>query len=95
VVWSIGAEGTNRLYAYNGETGDGLFDGGGPDEQMTLVPRFQTPIAVNGHIIVAADNQLFVFTTQSTAGAPPSSRKRPGALSLGSTYPGSRSSSFR
>jgi hypothetical protein len=64
VVWTIGAEGTNRLYAYNGETGEVLFDGGGSNEQMTLVRRFQTPIAVNGHIIVAADGQLFVFTTQ-------------------------------
>jgi hypothetical protein len=64
VVWTIGAEGTNRLYAYNGETGDPLFDGGGSDEQMTLVQRFSTPIAVNGRIIVAADDHLFAFTTR-------------------------------
>jgi hypothetical protein len=69
VVWTIGAEGTdsptaNRLFAYNGETGEPLFSGGGPNEDMTFVRRFQTPIAVNGRIIVAADNQLFIFTTQ-------------------------------
>jgi uncharacterized repeat protein (TIGR01451 family) len=64
VVWTIGAEGTNQLFAYNGETGDPLFAGGGPDEQMTLVRRFQTPIAVNGRIIVAGDGQLYVFTVQ-------------------------------
>jgi hypothetical protein len=64
VVWTIGAEGTNRLYAYNGETGDLLFDGGGSDERMTLVRRFSTPIAVNGRIIVAADDGLYVFTTR-------------------------------
>jgi uncharacterized repeat protein (TIGR01451 family) len=64
VVWTIGAEGTNRLYAYNGETGDRLFDGGGSDELMTFIQRFSTPIAVNGRIIVAADGRLFVFTTQ-------------------------------
>jgi hypothetical protein len=64
VVWTIGAEGTNQLYAYNGETGDPLFTGGGPDEQMTFVQRFSTPIAVNGRIIVAGDGRLFVFTTQ-------------------------------
>ena len=71
VVWTIGAcdvlpcgDGTNRLYAYNGETGDPLFSGGGQDEQMPIVRRFQTPIAVNGHILVATDNQLFVFTTR-------------------------------
>jgi uncharacterized repeat protein (TIGR01451 family) len=72
VVWTIGAcdtvtgcaAGSNRLYAYNGETGDPLFTGGGPDEQMTLVQRFSTPIAVNGRIVVAAGGRLFVFTTQ-------------------------------
>jgi uncharacterized repeat protein (TIGR01451 family) len=64
VVWTIGAEGTNRLYAYNGETGDPLFNGGGSDELMTLVRRFSTPIAVDGRIIVAADGGLFVFTTR-------------------------------
>lgn len=67
VVWTIGAEGTNRLYAYNGETGDLLFDGGGSDEQMTLVRRFSTPIAVNGRVFVAGDDQLYAFTTQGFA----------------------------
>lgn len=31
------------------------------DEQMSLVRRFQTPIAVNGRIFVAADNRLYAF----------------------------------
>jgi hypothetical protein len=64
VVWTIGAEGTNRLYAYDGETGNPLFTGGGSNEQMTMVQRFSTPIAVNGRIIVAADGRLFAFTTR-------------------------------
>jgi hypothetical protein len=69
VVWTIGAETNgltppNRLYAYNGETGDVLFDGGGPAEQMSVVRRFSTPIAVNGRIIVTSDDTLFVFTVQ-------------------------------
>jgi hypothetical protein len=64
VVWTVGSEGTNRLQAFNGETGAVLFSGGGVDEQMTLVRRFQTPIAVNGRIFVAADNELYAFRTQ-------------------------------
>jgi hypothetical protein len=28
---------------------------------MSLVRRFQTPIAVDGRIVVAADNELFAF----------------------------------
>jgi len=51
------------LYALNGETGAVLFAGGGPADQMSLVRRFQTPIAVNGRIVVAADQELYVFTT--------------------------------
>src|SRR5712692_3345209 len=64
VVWTVGAESGNRLLAFDGETGDVLFGGGGPSEQMTYVRRFQTPIAVDGRIFVAADNQLYAFTTQ-------------------------------
>jgi uncharacterized repeat protein (TIGR01451 family) len=64
IVWTIGAEGTNRLFAYDGETGAPLFSGGGPNELMTQVRRFMTPIAVNGRIIVVSDDTLYVFTTQ-------------------------------
>ncbi len=63
IVWSVGAESSNRLYAFNGETGAVLFAGGGPADQMRLIRRFQTPIAVNGRIVVAADQELYVFTT--------------------------------
>lgn len=70
VVWTIGAEGTNRLYAYKGETGELLFDGGGGEELMTFVRRFSTPIAVNGRILVAGDDQLYAFTTQSLPAQP-------------------------
>ncbi len=61
VVWTAGSETTNRLHAFDGETGRVLFAGGGPREQMSLVRRFQTPIAVNGRILVAADTELFAF----------------------------------
>jgi hypothetical protein len=64
IVWTAGAEFTDRLHAFNGETGEVLFSGGGPDEQMSSIRHFQTPIAVNGRIFVAADNELFAFTTK-------------------------------
>lgn len=64
VVWTMGAEMTNQLYAYNGETGETLFNGGGSDEQMGLVRRFSTSIAVNGRILVVGDDQLDAFTTR-------------------------------
>jgi hypothetical protein len=64
VVWIAGSEASNRLFAFNGETGETLFAGGGPTDQMSLVRRYQTPIAVNGRIYVAADGRLFAFTAQ-------------------------------
>ena len=64
VVWTVGSESSNRLHAFDGETGELLFAGGGPSEQMSLVRRFATPIAVDGRIFVAADDQLYAFTTQ-------------------------------
>jgi len=64
VVWAVASENSNRLRAFDGVTGSVLFAGGGPDEQMTLVRRFTTPIAVDGRIFVAADNRLYAFTTQ-------------------------------
>jgi hypothetical protein len=52
------------LHAFHGETGAVLFAGGGEAEQMSFVRRFQTPIAVHGRLFVAADNELYAFTTQ-------------------------------
>src|SRR5229473_403315 len=68
VVWTVGGEASNRLHAFDGETGSLLFAGGGAAEQMTRSYHFQTPIAVNGRIIVAADNQLYAFTMQPSSG---------------------------
>jgi hypothetical protein len=67
VVWSVGAESSNRVHAFHGETGAVLFAGGGPEEQMRFVRRFQTPIAVNGRIVVAADQEFYAFTTQEAS----------------------------
>jgi hypothetical protein len=62
IVWTPGAEASNRLHAYDGESGELLYAGGGPDEQMSSIRHFQTPIEVNGRIFVAADNELYAFT---------------------------------
>ncbi len=63
IVWTVAAEGDNRLRGFDGETGKPVFTGGGPGDQMSLVRRFQTPIVAKGRIVVAADDQLVVFTT--------------------------------
>jgi hypothetical protein len=63
LVWTVGAGGDNRLRAFDGDTGAEVFSGGGPDEQLSDIRQFQTPIAVGGRIVVACDNELAVFTT--------------------------------
>ncbi len=64
LVWTVGSGYTNQLHAFDGDTGQVIFSGGGPDEQMGNVQHFQTPIEVNGRIFVAGDDALYVFTVQ-------------------------------
>ena len=59
IVWSIGS---NRLYAYDGESGAEIFAGGGAGDQMSEVQYFQTPIAAKGRVYVAAKAQVYAFT---------------------------------
>ena len=64
IVWTVGTQASNRLHGYDGETGEVLFAGGGVEEQMSRVQNFQTPIVVNGRIFVAANDQVYAFTTR-------------------------------
>jgi hypothetical protein len=64
VIWYVGSEGDNLLHALDGETGASLFAGGGAAEQMPLVRRYQTPIVVNGSVLVAAEDGLYAFTVK-------------------------------
>jgi hypothetical protein len=58
IVWSVGAEGDNRLRGFDGDTGKIVF---GPSEAIGQVRRFQTPIAAKGRIFVASDNRIYAF----------------------------------
>jgi hypothetical protein len=64
IVWYVGSENDNRLYALDGETGASLFAGGDAAEQMTFVRRYQTPIVVDGRVLVAAEDGLYAFTVK-------------------------------
>ena len=61
IVWSAGAEGSERLHAWNAETGEPIFAGGSGGDLMRRVRRFTAPIAVKGRILVGADNRLYAF----------------------------------
>lgn len=50
-----------RLEAYDGETGDVIFDGGAGADLMASVHHFQTPIVANGRVFVGGHDRLYAF----------------------------------
>ena len=52
LVWTAGAEFTNQMHAYNAETGELVYTGGGTDEHMGNIRHFQVPIVVDGRLFV-------------------------------------------
>ena len=63
-MWAVGAEGDQRLHGYDGDTGAVIFAGGGAGDAMASTSRFITPIVAKGRLFVAADGQLYAFTTR-------------------------------
>ena len=57
IVWMLGAEGDNRLYGFRGDTGERLF----VSEPIPGLRHFQTLIATQDHLYVAADDGLYAF----------------------------------
>ncbi len=74
VVWGIGAEGDERLHGFDGDTGSVVFSGGGNNELMAGVRRFNTGIVARGRVYVAGDNKVYAFSVPPAAIvlAPPS-----------------------
>ena len=64
IVWGIGAGSTNRLMGFDGDTGQFVFTGGGPTDAMSTVGARSTAIAAKGRIFVAADANVYAFTTR-------------------------------
>ena len=57
IVWLVGAEDDNRLYGFRGDTGERLF----VSDVLPGVHRFQSLIATQDHLYVAADGNVFAF----------------------------------
>jgi hypothetical protein len=92
VVWVVGADvgGDQRLHGFDGDTGNVVYAGGGPDELLSGSRRFNTGIAVRGRIYLANDYKVYAFklpgigptptppiTPTSTPRATPTPRPRP------------------
>ncbi len=58
IVWVVGAEGDNRLHAFRGESGEPLVS---PPETLRGLHHFQTLIASDDRLYVAADGAIYAF----------------------------------
>ncbi len=58
LVWTVGAEASNQLHAWDLATGTQVVMG---SDAMTGVRRFTTPIFVNGRVFAAGDGHLYAF----------------------------------
>ena len=58
IVWIVGAQGDNRLHAFRGDTGEELAS---PPEEMRGLHHFQTLIATDDRLYVAADGTVYAF----------------------------------
>lgn len=65
IVWAVGAEGSQRLIGWNGDTGAVVYSGGGTNELMTGTRRFSTGIVARGRIYIPADNRIYAFVAPS------------------------------
>jgi outer membrane protein assembly factor BamB len=70
IVWVVGAEGNQRLHAYDGDTGAVIYGGGGPDELMAGTRKWNTGIVARGRIYFAADNKVYAFTVPTGTPTP-------------------------
>jgi hypothetical protein len=59
IVWVVGAEGSELLQGFDGDTGATIFAGG--NAPVPGVRRFTVPIAAKGRIFVAADDTVVAF----------------------------------
>jgi hypothetical protein len=84
IVWVVGTEdhltaGDQRLHGYDGETGNVIYGGGGPNELMAGTHYYSTTgIVARGRIYVAGDNKVYAFALPGPTPRPtPTPRTRP------------------
>jgi len=70
IVWVVGAEGDQRLYGYDGDTGAVIYAGGGPNELMANTHKWNTGIVARGRIYFAADHKVYAFTVPTGTPTP-------------------------
>ena len=63
IVWVAGGgiDGDGRLHGFRADTGAAVFSGGGPDDRMEGLQRFETILAADGRLFVAGNGRIYAF----------------------------------
>jgi outer membrane protein assembly factor BamB len=64
ILWGIGAGSSNKLLGFDGDNGQVIFAGGGPEDTMANIQQLTTAIVAKGRIFVATDTGVYAFTTR-------------------------------
>jgi len=70
IVWVAGSGGDGRLHAYNGDTGNVIYAGGGANEMMSGTRKWNTGIVARGRIYYPADNKIYAFKVPTATPTP-------------------------
>jgi outer membrane protein assembly factor BamB len=64
IVWIFGAQLSQQLFGFDGDTGEVVFAGGGQDDVANGVWRFASPIVAKGRFFVAGEGQVYAFAAE-------------------------------
>jgi hypothetical protein len=70
IVWVAGGGGDGRLHAYNADTGNVIYTGGGANEMMSGARKWNTGIVARGRIYYPADNKIYAFKVPGATRSP-------------------------
>jgi outer membrane protein assembly factor BamB len=70
IVWIFGASGDRRLHGFNGDTGQVVYAGGGPNELLPGGEPYNSGIAANGRIYIANDNKVYALRLPTSTPTP-------------------------
>jgi hypothetical protein len=71
IVWAVGSGGDQRLHGYDGDTGNVVYGGGGPNDVVAGTHSYSTTgIVARGSIYVAGDNRVYKFNVSGGTPTP-------------------------
>jgi hypothetical protein len=63
LVWIVSAKGSNRLLAFDGDTGAAVYTGGATAEQLGPIQQWTSPIVAKGRFFVGGNGVVYALST--------------------------------